>query len=65
MCKISKKTLLRANRRMIEHGGRQRTNNAILSDGSFQVSVLVNGRTYSKIVTQQQIHAAFASAMGK
>ncbi len=64
MCKISKTTVLRVNKKMIERKNESRANNFSMN-GDIQVSVFANGKIYSQIVTSEQIRTAFALAMNK
>lgn len=64
MCKISKTTVLRVNKKMIERKNESRANNFSMN-GDIQVSVFANGKIYSQIVTGEQIRTAFALAMNK
>lgn len=64
MCQISRATVLRANRRMIERGKRP-GKCAVTSDGKFHVSVVANGRVYTQTITNEQIREAYGKALEK
>lgn len=62
MCRISRDTVCRANNRMI---GRKIVSDksAISNDGSFNVSVIANGKVYSQVVTDKKMREAFGKAI--
>lgn len=64
MCQISRETVIRANRRMIEHKP-VRGGSSVTSDGSFRVSVAANGKIYRQTITREQVREAYGKALKK
>lgn len=60
MCKVSEKTILKANARMREY--RIGQNKKVSSDG-FTVNTHVHGRTYSHTFTEDNVNAIFGRAI--
>ena len=65
MCQISKATVIRANRRMIERRGVRSTERVVSSNGDFYVSVRANGKVYTQVITRDQIRKAYGMALAK
>ena len=64
MCQISRETVIRANRRMIERKS-VRGGSSVTSDGSFRVSVAANGKIYRQTITREQVREAYGKALKK
>lgn len=60
MCKVSEKTILKANARMKEYKIGQNKN---VSSDSFTVKTYVHGRTYSRTFTEDNVNAIFGRAL--
>lgn len=65
MCQVSRATVMRANRRMIERGGIRSTERVVMSNGDFHVSVRANGKVYTQVITREQIREAYGKALAK
>ena len=65
MCQISRETVRRANKRMIERGARRTYRSTVSSDGNFNISVMANGKIYSQVITREQIREAYGKVLVK
>lgn len=65
MCQISRATVIRANRRMIERKSEGRSMSFVTSDGNFHMSVMANGRIYTQIITREQVREAYGKALSE
>lgn len=65
MCQVSKATVIRANRRIIERKGVRSTERMVASNGDFHVSVKADGKVYVHVITRKQIREAYGKALAK
>ena len=65
MCKISKKTVIRANRLMIGSKSPKRIDKFDSLRNEIKVSVFANGKMYKQTLTEKQMQDAFHKALIK
>lgn len=65
MCKVSKATIICANKRMIGRGGYRSDERMVSSNGNFSVSVISNGKLYTQVITKKQVREAYEKALKK
>lgn len=65
MCVVSKASILRANKRLIERRGGSSSERVVSSNGDLRFSVFSNGKLYTQVITKNQIREAYGKALEK
>lgn len=63
MCQISRKTVIRANRMMIEHRSDRVGKSTATNKSGIFISVTLNGRLYSQTISHDKLREAFKQAL--